>query len=168
MTALAPELRAPAPAIVGWRAAGIGFVAGLSLLGWYLGIIMLAQGAPHALEQFRADAPFVLAVTLGFGTQAALFVELRRTASRHRRGTAMTAASTGTSAAAMLACCAHHVADILPLIGVSAAAVVLDAYKGPLLVLGVAMNAVGVAVLWRELRRARHACEVADRVSQAA
>jgi hypothetical protein len=166
VTVLAPQLRAPA--IVGWRAVGIGLVGGLTLLGWYLGIIMLAQGAPHALEQFRADAPFVLAVTLGFGTQVALFVELRRTAARHRRGTAMTAASTGTSAAAMLACCAHHVADILPLIGVSAAAVFLDAYKGPLLVLGVVMNAVGVAVLWRELRRASRACEVADRISQGA
>jgi hypothetical protein len=51
-------------------------VAGVSLLGWCLGIIMLAEGAPHAIEQFRADAPFVLAVTLGFGTQVALFVEL--------------------------------------------------------------------------------------------
>ena len=77
----------------------------------------------------------------------------------------MTAASTGTSTAAMLACCAHHVADILPLIGVSAAAVFLDTYKLPLLVLGLAMNALGVAVLWRELRRARAACAIADRVA---
>jgi hypothetical protein len=104
----------------------------------------------------------VLAVVLGFGTQAALFVELRRTAARHRTGAAMTAASTGTSAAAMLACCAHHVADILPLIGVSAAAVFLDTYKTPLLALGIVMNGVGVAVLWRELRRTQQACAVAD------
>ncbi|MHB8959759.1 MAG: hypothetical protein ACYDAN_09055 [Candidatus Limnocylindrales bacterium] len=166
MTAIAPAVQAPA--VVGRRAVAAGIVAGVLLLASYIGIITLSQGAPHALEQFRADAPFVLAVMLGFGTQMALFVELRRTAARHRRGTAMTAASTGTSVAAMLACCAHHVADLLPLLGVSAAAVFLDTYKAPLLVLGVAMNAVGVAVLWRELRRARRACEVADRISPAA
>lgn len=160
MTAVASRLLATGP--VGRRAAGAGVVAGVALLGLYLGIITLAQGPQHALEQFGDDAPFVLAVLLGFGTQVALFVELRRTAARHRSGAAMTAASTGTSAAAMLACCAHHVVDILPLIGVSAAAVFLDAYKTPLLVLGVAMNAVGVIVLWRELRRARQACAVAD------
>ncbi len=162
MTAWAPGIRQSG--VVGWRSAAAGAVGGIALLGWYLGIIMLAQGPAHALEQFAADAPFVLAVTLGFGTQIALFLELRRTAARHRRGAAMTAASTGTSTAAMLACCAHHVADVLPLIGVSAAAVFLDAYKLPLLVLGLAMNALGVAILWRELRKARAACAIADRV----
>ena len=166
MTAISPWLQAEAT--VGRRALAVGIVAGVSLLGTYLGIITLAQGGAHALDQFRADAPFVLAVTLGFGTQVALFVELRRTAARHRRDRAMTAASTGTSAAAMLACCAHHVADLLPLLGVSAAAVFLDSYKVPMLILGVVMNGVGVAVLWRELRRARRACEIADRVSRAA
>jgi hypothetical protein len=80
----------------------------------------------------------------------------------------MTAAGTGASAVAMLACCAHHAADFLPLIGVSAAAVFLDTYKTPLLVLGIAMNAVGVAVLWRELQRARSACQAADQPRQGA
>ncbi len=160
MTAAAPEIRRPG--IVGGRPAGAGAVGGIALLGWYLGLIALAQGPAHALEQFESDAPFVLAVTLGFGTQIALFLELRRMAAGQWRGAAVTAASTGTSTAAMLACCAHHFADVLPLVGVSVAAVFIDKFKLPLLVLGLAMNALGVAVLWRELSRARAACAIAD------
>jgi hypothetical protein len=60
----------------------------------------------------------------------------------------------------MLACCAHHLTDVLPLLGVSAAAVFLNAYKTPLLWLGVLMNLAGVAYLLREVLRqpgrARH------------
>jgi hypothetical protein len=57
------------------------------------------------------------------------------------------AASTGTSTAAMLACCAHHVSDVLPFLGVSGAAVFLGANKTPLLWVGLAMNLAGIAYL---------------------
>ena len=53
----------------------------------------------------------------------------------------------------MLACCAHHLVDVLPIIGLSGAAIFLDAYKTPLLWLGIAMNLVGIAYLVRKLRR---------------
>ena len=48
MTAIAPGFRQPG--LVGWRSAAAGAVGGIALLGWYLGIIMLAQGPSHALE----------------------------------------------------------------------------------------------------------------------
>ena len=144
------------------RVIAAGALAAAALLGAYLGIISLAQGPAHALEQLAADAPFVGLIAIGFGTQVALFVELRRLDRRHRAGAAVTAASTGTSGAAMLACCAHHVVDLLPLVGLSAAAVFLDAYRTPLLLLGLAMNALGIAVIGRQLRRARQACAIAD------
>jgi hypothetical protein len=57
------------------------------------------------------------------------------------------AASTGTSTAAMLACCAHHVSDVLPILGISDAAVFLGAYKTPLLWVGLAMNLAGISYL---------------------
>ncbi len=144
------------------RSVPIGVVAGAALLGVYLGIISLAQGPAHALEQLTADAPFAGLIAMGFGTQVALFSELRRVDRRHRAGAVVTAASTGTSGAAMLACCAHHVVDLLPLVGLSAAAVFLDAYRTPLLLLGLAMNGLGIALIGRQLRRARRAGALAD------
>ena len=58
----------------------------------------------------------------------------------------------------MLACCAHHLVELLPIIGLSAAAVFLNAYRTPLFVLGIGMNILGIFVIARQLVRARRAC----------
>lgn len=149
------------------RSVVAGIAASAALLGVYVGIISLAQGFTHALDQFAADAVFVGPVAAGFGIQIALFVELRAIDRRHRAAAVVTAAGTGTSAAAMLACCAHHLVDLLPLVGLSAAAVFLNAYKTPLFVLGIATNVIGVVVIARRLDRARQACAAADAIQGA-
>ncbi len=132
----------------------IGPAAGLALLGLYLGLIALAQGWPHALEQFEEDRPFVLALATGFALQAGLYARLRARSLADVRGTAGMAASSSTSAAAMLACCAHHLTDVLPLLGISGLAVLLGAYKMPLLWLGLAMNLAAITYLiWQVHRR---------------
>jgi hypothetical protein len=144
------------------RSVVAGLVGAIALLGLYLAIITLAQGVSHAFEQLAADALVVGLIAAGFGTQVALFVELRAIDRRHRAAAAVTAAGTGTSVAAMLACCAHHVVDLLPLVGLSAAAVFLNQYKTPLLLLGLAMNLLGIVVIARQLRFARRACAVVE------
>jgi hypothetical protein len=149
------------------RSVAAGLAAGIALLGLYLAIISLAQGVTHAFEQLAADATFAGLITAGFGTQVALFVELRAVDRQHRAVAAVTAAGTGTSVAAMLACCAHHLADLLPLVGLSAAAVFLNAYKSPLLLVGIGMNLIGIMVIARQLRRARRACAVVDHAASA-
>lgn len=139
----------------GWpvRAALIGLAGGLGLLGFYLGIITLAQGWGHALEQLAIDRWFVGAIVAGFGTQMGLFAHLRGLHVRMRaRGLA---AATGANTATMLACCAHHLVEIAPILGLSGAAVFLNAYKTPLLWLGIAMNLIGIAVMVRAIRRHR-------------
>ena len=161
MTAIAPPFRPTLP--VAPRSIGAGIVGAVVLLGVYLAIISLAQGVVHALEQLVTDGLFVGLIAAGFGTQIALFVELRAVDRRHRAAAAVTAAGTGTSAAAMLACCAHHVADLLPLVGLSAAAVFLNAYKTPLFLVSIGMNVIGIVVIARQLQRARRACAVVDR-----
>lgn len=136
------------PVLLGWLAA-------LGLLAFYLGIITLAQGWGHAITQFSEDRWFVGAIAGGFGTQVGLFAYLRGLHARAAAGGVAT--STGTSAAAMLACCAHHLADILPIIGLSGAAIFLNAYKTPLLWLGLLMNLAGIVYLLRQVRQRRGA-----------
>lgn len=160
MTALTPPLRAWLP--IAPRSIVAGLIGSAALLALYLAIISLAQGVGHAFEQLRLDAPFVGLIAAGFGVQIGLFVELRAVDRHHRASAAVTAAGTGTSAAAMLACCAHHVVDLLPIVGLSAAAVFLNDYKTPLLLVGIAMNIIGIAVIARQLQRARRACAVVD------
>jgi hypothetical protein len=149
-----------------WLSAGIrpgvrpilfGLLAGAGLLLFYLGTITLAQDWRHALQQLGEDAWFVGTITAGFGTQVGLFIYLR---ALHTRAAAKgVVASTATSGTAMLACCAHHLAEVLPVVGLSGAAVFLDAYKVPLLWAGIAMNFAGIAyLLWQVRKQRRMAC----------
>ena len=156
MIVLARPFRAGMP--VGPRSIVAGIAGAVALLGLYLGIISLAQGIDHALEQLATDVLFVALVAVGFGIQVGMFAELRTLDRRHRASAAVTAVGTGTSTVAMLACCAHHLVDLLPIIGLSAAAVFLEAYKVPLLVAGIGMNVIGIVVVARRLGRVRRAC----------
>lgn len=64
-------------------------------------------------------------------------------------------ASGGTSATAMVACCIHHVTDVLPILGLSAAASFLTRYQRPFMLIGLAMNMVGIIVMLVILYRER-------------
>jgi copper chaperone CopZ len=146
------------------RPIAVGALAAAGLLALYLGLITLAQGWAHAAQQLADDRWFVAAIMLGFGTQAGLFAHLRELHARTSAGGV--AASTGTSTTAMLACCAHHLTEVLPILGLSGAAVFLNAYKTPLLWLGIAMNAAGIAYLLGQLLRRPRLAPPRDESSQ--
>jgi hypothetical protein len=132
----------------------VGLLAALGLLAFYLGTITLAQGWGHAVEQLSIDRLFVGAITVGFGTQVGLYTYLR---GMHLHATAGgVAASTGTSTVAMLACCAHHLTEVFAVLGLSGAAIFLNAYKTPLLWLGIMMNLFGIVyLLWKIRQQSR-------------
>jgi len=131
-----------------------GALGAAALVGLYLGIVTWAQGSEHALELLWGDRAFVGAISLGFGTQVGLLAYLRML-QRAMAGTtvALAGAGTTTSSASMVACCAHHLADVLPIVGLSGLAVFLVEFRTPLMLLGIATNLVGIAVMVRELRR---------------
>lgn len=142
------------------RPIAFGLLAALGLLAFYLGVITLAQGWKHAIDQLAEDRWFVAAILAGFGTQIGLFTYMRSLSARAMTGGVI--ASTGTSTAAMLACCAHHLTEVVPILGLSGAVVFLNAYKTPLLWLGIAMNLAGIAYMLRKVRQQRRmACHTA-------
>ena len=126
-------------------------MAGMALVALYLGLVTWAQGLTHARELLWDDRYFVAAISAGFGTQVGLFVYVRRIVSLRARGgaAATTATGTGTSTAAMVACCAHHLSDALPVLGLSGAAIFLNDYRIPLMATGLAVNGLGVAYMLR-------------------
>ena len=130
---------------------GAGMLGSMALMALYLGLVSWAQGFAHARELLWDDRYFVSAIAAGFGLQIGLFVYLRRLLSLQARGSAVaaTATGTGTSSAAMIACCAHHLADALPVLGLSGAAIFLNDYRIPLMALGIGVNAAGVAFMLR-------------------
>ncbi|MBI2135484.1 hypothetical protein HYU06_00240, partial [Candidatus Woesearchaeota archaeon] len=60
------------------------------------------------------------------------------------------AALSGTS---MVACCAHHLTDLLPIIGFSAFAMFLSKYQTVFLLTGVFSNMVGMLIMLRMLQK---------------
>jgi hypothetical protein len=126
---------------------------------FYIGILTWAQGWDYASAQFVRDRWYVVPIIVGFGIQAALYAVLRfrlfiPVISTGPAGSMM-GASGGTSATAMVACCIHHVTDVLPILGLSAAASFLTRYQRPFMLVGLAMNLIGIVIMLFILYRER-------------
>ena len=134
-------------------AIGAGLGGALALIALYLGIVSWAQGREHALELIWSDRVFVGLISGGFGTQVGLFTYLKALQRAARGSAALAGTGTATSSVSMVACCAHHVADVLPILGLSGLAVFLVEFRTPLMLLGIGTNLVGIAVMVRALRR---------------
>ena len=129
------------------------------IASFYIGILTWAQGWDYASSQFVRDRWYVIPIIAGFGIQAALYIVLRfrlfiPITSMGHAGSMM-GASGGTSATAMVACCIHHVTDVLPILGLSAAASFLTRYQRPFMLIGLAMNLIGIGVMLFVLYRER-------------
>jgi len=129
------------------------------IASFYIGILTWAQGWNYAASQFSRDRWYVLPIIIGFGVQAALYTILRfrlfvpATSTGH--GGTMMGASGATSATAMVACCIHHVTDVLPILGLSAAASFLTRYQRPFMLIGLGMNVIGIIIMLVVLYRER-------------
>lgn len=129
------------------------------IAAFYIGILTWAQGWDYASSQFSRDRWYVLPIIIGFGIQAALYTILRFRlfvpVTTTGPSGALMGTSGGTSATAMVACCIHHVTDVLPILGLSAAASFLTRYQRPFMLVGLAMNIVGIIVMLVILYRER-------------
>lgn len=160
MGALAVTRRAALSVALG----ALGALGAAALIGLYLGLVTWAQGAEHALELLWGDRIFVGFISAGFGTQVGLFTYLRLLQrAMARESVALAGAGTATSSVSMVACCAHHLADVLPIVGLSGLAVFLVELRTPLMLLGIATNLVGIAVMLLQLRRIRGGYRVVAR-----
>lgn len=142
----------------------IAFVLGASLIAAiYFGILIWAQGREAAMSIFLSNRLYVIPIWITFGIQTALFSILRfrlfiPTAVAAQSGAVM-GTSGGTSVTAMVACCIHHVTDVLPVLGLSAAATFLTRYQRSFMLLGLGMNIFGIifmlTVLYREYQKVK-------------
>jgi hypothetical protein len=131
-----------------------GIAGAAGLLSIYFGILTLAESVSYAFFQFSDMWYWILILAAGFGLQLGLHVHIKAALrARQAAGTAGVAASGGVSTVAMVACCAHHVADVLPILGLSAAAVFLVEYQTAFILLGVFSNLVGVTMMLRLMQK---------------
>jgi len=149
---------------------GAGLGGSVFLTGLYLGLVSWAESFQHAIEFLWQDRWIVSPIILGFGIQVALYVVLKKRlfmpvdriglSSVKNTVGVMTGASGATSTIAMAACCAHHVTDVLPILGLTAAATFLAEYRTAFMLVGLGTTLVGIVVmlviLFKERRKAIH------------
>ncbi len=126
-----------------------GVLAGLALLLVYFGVVSALSGPDFAFQQFAQFWYFILALAAGFGIQVGLYSILR---AKVRAG-GMLAVSGTTSAAAMLSCCAHYLANLLPFLGAAGAVALVAQYQIELFWGGLLFNLFGIAFLGYRLNK---------------
>lgn len=150
-----------------------GVAGGLALIGIYLAILSIAQSPSHALEQLSQDRFWVGLVASGFAIQIGLYTYLRLIiqAMQLTGATAITGAGTTTSTVGMITCCAHHLADIAPFLGLTGASMLspvvtfLTEWKIAFILFGLAVNGIAIVMSVRMIRRERAHLRMMERAA---
>jgi hypothetical protein len=129
-----------------------GVTASVLLFSAYLIILTALQGFSHAIEEFISLWYLMGPIVVGFGVQVSLFYHIKKLSAAVGGGVA---ACGGVSTSAMIACCAHHVSDVLPIIGLSAATLFLTKYQVSFLTLGLFSNLIGIITLLNIIQKHR-------------
>lgn len=140
---------------------GVGVFGAAFLAAVYFGIVSWAESPRHAVEFFWQDRWIVIPIILGFGVQAALYAILKLRlflpVSDIGAGGPLVGASGATSTIAMVACCVHHVTDVLPILGLTAAATFLAKYRLAFMGVGLGTTLLGIGymllILFHERRK---------------
>ncbi|MDP3954954.1 MAG: hypothetical protein Q8Q15_01145 [bacterium] len=133
-----------------------GFLAGAGLIGVYLLVMIWGTGSTgEALDQLLRLKYWVSALVLGFSLQVGLYSYLRQCAKSLKLEGGVAATSATTSTVAMIACCAHHLTDLLPIFGLTVLATVLSRYQEWFLSLGILSNLFGILYMSYQIRKAK-------------
>src|SRR3990167_1469464 len=126
-----------------------------SLLTLYFLILIFANSLQHAIQEFLRMWYWVLLLVIGFGLQIGLFIYLKGFIKlRKIMGVSGSIAATGRiSAGSMLACCAHHISDVIPIIGISAATIFFNKYQILFIIIGVLSNIIGITYMLKIIQK---------------
>lgn len=118
----------------------------IALLAAYFSIVGFISGLPFAVSQFSQSWYFIIALSLGFGIQIGLYSYLRN-AIKHNASKGVVAVSGATSTIAMVSCCSHYLANLIPVIGVSGAVALVGQYQIELFWFGLLANTAGIGYI---------------------
>jgi cation transport ATPase len=132
-----------------------GAMAALAIVAMYLAMNTLTADWYFAKIQFSEYRWWIITLAIGLGIQVTLFTrfraQLRNT--KMRAAKSSMAASGGVSTAAMMACCSHYLATVLPTLGVSflsaSAVASLEQYQAYFFLAGVLSSLFGIGLLLR-------------------
>lgn len=114
--------------------------------GIFAALGLLALPAITMRDRFQDLWYLMLPLAVGFGIQVGLYTKMKK-------NMASVAAGGTSGAAGMLACCAHHATDVLPILGLSAASTLIAQYQKPILVTSLLINVAGIGILWKHAQK---------------
>ena len=127
-----------------------GALSSVGLLSLYAVTMTLLSGWGAAVEQFTNLWYLMVPLAAGFGIQVGLYTKLKAKIRERSKGAL---AAGGTSAGtAMLACCAHHATDVLPLLGLSGVSIFLTQFQKPILLVSLGINVLGIIMMLKHLK----------------
>lgn len=124
------------------------------ILFYFLTMGLISRSWAVTLAQFKALFLWMVAISLSFSAQVYLFLSLRKRVGGGLGGHLVTTTAT-TSTFSMVACCAHHATDLLPLLGLSALTLFLTNYQKPILTLSLVLNIVGFLFMLKKFLKMR-------------
>ena len=123
---------------------------GLSFF-YYLILVLVTRDFSHPFQQFLLFQPWMSILIIGFGSQVGFHSLLMKgdfsSLEEKKDAKNATRTSSAVSGVAMVACCAHHMVDLLPIMGISSTMIFLTEYQKEFLIVGVAMNILGAILM---------------------
>ena len=121
-----------------------GILASGLLLGIYFAILTLVSGWNFAQNQFSAFWYFIVSLAVGFGIQIGLYSYLRSLIKDGRGESGVLGVTGTTSTAAMISCCTHYLANLLPILGTIGIVTFVAQYQVELFWVGLLFNLGGI------------------------
>lgn len=130
-----------------------GVISVTILAAFYFIILTWVSGDwHHPWYQFLTVKYWMGLLFLGFGVQGALFW-YTTLVTKLKKAKSVAATNAGISTATMIACCAHHIVDFVPILGLSALSIFLAKYQEYFLATGVLFNVLGILYMYRIIKK---------------
>lgn len=120
-----------------------------TLLLVYIGVVTAVSGWKFAQDQFRDYWYFLVSLAGGFGVQVGLYSYLKQLVTNGGMAVeSKVMATTGTtSTLTMISCCAHYLANIVPILGIAGALSIIAQYQVEFFWVGLAFNVLGIVFI---------------------
>ncbi len=146
-----------------------GAIIGILVILFNILIASLAEGSfGKGYQVFLTNGIFVYLIPLAVGVQMGLFRYHRNLTTDKKLCGSEKVGITGsaTSSLTMLACCLHHVSDLLPAVGfILATSSFLIQYKDTIMIIGLLANVAGSAYIARAILKDRSTLAKADKIA---
>ena len=130
-----------------------GLVASAILFGIYLGTLSFVSGWQYTQNQFVTYWYFVVSLTLGFGIQIGLYQYIKSLVHHGKSMGKIVGVSGTTSTTAMISCCAHYLANLVPILGATGLVAFVTQYQTKIFWVGLLFNFGGIFYISRRIIR---------------